>query len=338
MISIKLLKAKSNEEFQNILSKQIINLETESAKISDNFDKTGEYYKDLYEQLNYYLKEYKENPTKKTCKIILNNFYRVLWLNFNKILLLNLHQNDIESKHIKVIFYLIVNLFNPEIDINSSLEFKEDTISMLYSQCVIPELLLDNEYIFQILDKDYSQYYTKSKEKIKFNQIFINIINKYILKDKIVINYLNNEEQINKEVGNILKCCGNLPFPLLQDYLIKEKNIVSIDNTKLSLFNFYRNCFCDLGNYEAKNFIEIIRDINIHEPNENENERFIKEIIEDKSFLELINQIMTSTVMNNAYYIINKFYLLNGQINMDEEMKIIKSKKNIDLDQVELDT
>ncbi len=41
--------------------------------------------------------------------------------------------------------------------------------------------------------------------------------------------------------------------------------------------------------------------------------------------------------MNNAYYIINKFYLLNGQINMDEEMKIIKSKKNIDLDQVELD-
>ena len=115
MISIKLLKAKSNEEFQNILSKQIINLETESPKISDNFDKTEEYYKDLYEQLNYYLKEYKENPTKKSCKIIYNNFYRVLWLNFNKVLLLNLSQNDIESKHIKVIFYFIVNLFNPDI-------------------------------------------------------------------------------------------------------------------------------------------------------------------------------------------------------------------------------
>ena len=283
------------------------------------------------------MKEYKENPTKKFCKIILNNFYRVLWLNFNKVLLLNLSQKGIESNHIKVIFYFIVNLFNPDIDINTSLEFREDTIPMLYSQCLIQELLLDNEDILRLIDIDYSQYYTKSQEKIKFNQIFINIINNKILKDKKVVNYLDDNAQINVEVGHILKCCGNLPFPLLYDYLIKEKKIAVVDNTELSLFNFYRNCFCDLGNYEAKNFIEIIRNINIHEPNENENERLIKEIIEDKSFLELINQIMTSTVMNNAYYIIYKFYLLNGQINMDEEIKIIKSKKNIDLDQVELD-
>ena len=337
-LSIKLLKAKSNEEFQNILSKQIINLETESPKISDNFDKTGEYYKDLYEQLNYYLKEYKENTTKKFCKIILNNFYRVLWLNFNKVLLLNLSQKGIESSHIKVIFYFIVNLFNPDIDINSSLEFREDTIPMLYSQCLIQELLLDNEDILRLIDIDYSQYYTKSQEKIKFNQIFINLINDKILKNKNVVNYLDDNAQINEEVGHILKCCGNLPFPLLHDYLIKEKKIAVVDNTELSLFNFYRNCFCDLGNYEAKNFIEHIRNINIHEPNEEEKERLIKEIIENKSFLELLNQIMTSTVMNNAYYIINKFYLLNGKINIDEEMKIIESKKNIDLDQVELET
>ena len=47
---------------------------------------------------------------------------------------------------------------------------------------------------------------------------------------------------------------------------------------------------------------------------------------------------MKSTVMNNAFYILYKIILSNGEINIDEEIEIIKSNKKIDLDKVELDT
>ena len=115
-----------------------------------------------------------------------------MWLNFIKELLINLSQNDIEKNYIKVIFYFIVNLFYPDIDTENSLEFRDDTIPTLYSQCSFPEFLLSNQEIFHILDKDYSQYYTISEKKIKFNQIFNDIINKKILNKESVINYRNN--------------------------------------------------------------------------------------------------------------------------------------------------
>jgi hypothetical protein len=71
-------------------------------------------------------------------------------------------------------------------------------------------------------------------------------------------------------------------------------------------------------------------DINF-EPNDYYKKDEICEIINDKDFLNLINKIMTSRVMNHVYYIINKFYSKNGKIDIDEEIKIISNKENIDL-------
>ena len=334
-LTIKLLKTQTNEEFQKILSQENINLEANSPKISNNFDSTENYYKDLYDQLNYYLMEYKKNPTNKTCKIIFNDYSRVLWLNFNKRLLLNLSQKDIEKPNIKVIFYFIVNLFYPDIDTESSLEFREDTIPILYSQCFFSKLLLDNEEIYRILDKDYSQYYTNSEKKITFNQMFINIINKKILKNKNVKDFQDKNTNKSSEVNLMLKCYKYLPLPLLQHFFEDELHIVTIENSKLDLFNFYRNCFCDLGSSNKNNFIDTIRSINLIERNEDEKENLINEIIKESDFIDTLKKIMTSPVVNNAYYIINKFYLSNGSFNQEEEIEIIKNKKIINLDEEE---
>ena len=334
-LTIKLLKTQTNEEFQKILSQENINLEANSPKISNNFDSTENYYKDLYDQLNYYLMEYKKNPTSKTCKIIFNDYSRVLWLNFNKRLLLNLSQKDIEKPNIKVIFYFIVNLFYPEIDTESSLEFREDTIPILYSQCFFSKLLLDNEEIYRILDKDYSQYYTNSEKKIIFNQMFINIINKKILKNKNVKDFQDKNTNKSLEVSLMLKCYKYLPLPLLQHFFEDELHIVTIENSKLDLFNFYRNCFCDLGSSNKNNFIDTIRSMNLIERNEDEKENLINEIIKESDFIDTLKKIMTSPVVNNAYYIINKFYLSNGSFNQEEEIEIIKNKKIINLDEEE---
>ena len=66
-------------------------------------------------QLNYYLYQYKTNIN-KLCPVIRNEIPRILLLNFTKILLLNLGDDDIQKNQIKIIFYFIVNLFNPDID------------------------------------------------------------------------------------------------------------------------------------------------------------------------------------------------------------------------------
>ena len=47
---------------------------------------------------------------------------------------------------------------------------------------------------------------------------------------------------------------------------------------------------------------------------------------------------MKSTVMNNAYFIINKFYFSNGVLNQEEEMKLMKNNKIIDLNEIERET
>ena len=96
-----------------------------------------------------------------------------MWLNFCKILLLNLTQEDIEKKYIKIIFFFIASLFNYKNDYNLSLIFRKDTIPIFYSQIKIKDLLLSYHYILRTLDKEYSQYYSKAFDEI----IFINFFN-----------------------------------------------------------------------------------------------------------------------------------------------------------------
>ena len=216
----------------------------------------------------------------------------------------------------------------------------EDVIPILLSQCPISNTLMDNQYLFRILDKDYSQYYSNSDEEIKFNQKVINSTNEKLLKKIKDNNYLTKK---NIEIEHILKCNKDLPFPLLQHYL---KMIVKLDVNDLSNFNLYKNCFCDLDNIQQNFFIEKIRRMNNIEPREEETEELIKTIINDTDFINLIDQIMKSKVINNAYYLINQLSLTNGNINLNEKMEIKlnnieeeeekeENYKNINLNKIE---
>ena len=201
-------------------SKEIVNEENfkytdYSPKISDIFDNVDEYYKDLENQLEFYLLKLSQNDI--TCTIMSKNIPRIMWLNFIQILLLNLSEDDIKRNEIKIIFYFIVNLFNPDIG-NDSLEFKEDAISKLFYQCGIKDEILDHQEFYKLIDKEYAIFYPKFIKENTFKQSYFNLKNKEILKNQM-IGIIRKDQIINMEINTILKCSKYLPFPLLQDYL-----------------------------------------------------------------------------------------------------------------------
>ena len=97
-LSVEILGSKDIGEFKDKLQKVIFENGLEPPKISDIFDVTDVYYKDLYLKLKYFLFQYKTGH--KNCKIINIDFSRVLWLNFCKLLLLNLKDEDIAENDI----------------------------------------------------------------------------------------------------------------------------------------------------------------------------------------------------------------------------------------------
>ena len=252
-LSIELLGSKNIFEFKNKLQNVVFENGLEIPKINDIFDITDDYYKDLYFKLKYFLYQYKNSN--KICEIITLDCSRVLWLNFCKLLLLNLKEEDITKNNIKIIFFLIVNLFSPDTD-KGSLEFRNDAVSMLFSQCDFSSELLIYQEIYKIIDKDYSTYYPDLEKDNKFTQIFIEREN-----EKLIDN-LADKIKGNSEIENIRKLCNDLPFHLLKKYLKKlgkEKGTKTLETQ--SLFNFYRNCYNDLDDDSKTGFIKIIKDI-----------------------------------------------------------------------------
>ena len=137
---------------------------------------------------------------------------------------------------------------------------------------------------------------------------------------------------------HILDCCKYLPFPLLQHYLIKEHGLLDNINPEIFLYDFYRNCFCDLESFNSETFIETIRAINILDSKESEKKAVIEGILKDESFLKLIKEIMISNVMRNVYFLMNEFYISNGKLSQDEEKKILENKQIINLEEIEKET
>lgn len=319
-IAIKLLEAKSNYNFIKNIKDENINYKAEPPKISNNFDDTKNYYQDLYGQLIYYLNQYIDNNN-KACKIIIKAYSRVLWLNFCRLLILNLKENDIKTNEIKIIFYFIVNLFNPDADNSSSIEFNNDVVPILFSQCRIT--LLDYKEILKVIDIGYSKYYPRSNESDEFVKMYINSINEKMYKDSVVEKFTNNDEIKKYEVNNIAKYCNTLPFPLFQEYL----NCQSVNDDKLMLFFDY--CFSDLEDYDKNHFFEKIRNIKISKPVQSINITKIINIISNNSFLDIINDIMISPVMEDAYFRISNYYLTNGKININGEVKSTNEKNNL---------
>ena len=105
-LAIKILQKRSHADFVNTIKENnITNLKFDSPKIVDIFDIVDEYYKDLNNQLNYYLSQYLVKNI--SCIIISEEIQRILWLNFCKFLLLNLSEKDINKKEIKIILIIM---------------------------------------------------------------------------------------------------------------------------------------------------------------------------------------------------------------------------------------
>ena len=310
-LSVELLGSKNLGEFKGKLQKIIFEKGLEAPKINDIFDLTDDYYKDLYLKLKYFLFQYKTGQ--KICEIIAINFSRVLWLNFCKLLLLNLNEDDIAENDIKIIFFLIVNLFSPDTDKNS-LEYRDDAVSMLFSQCTISSEILNYQEIYKIIDKDYSDFYPDLTKDNKFTQIFIEEENEKLMEDSKKDKAVKN----NLEILYIKNLCRELPFHLLKDKLDdsgKEKGTKTFESK--SLYNFYRNCYNDLDDYSKKYFVGIIK--KVKSPSHQEG-KIIKEIINDERFMDMIKDIMKSDVMNDAYKNINRIYSIDGKYNYSKEM------------------
>ena len=326
-LSIKLLNEKFNYDFIECLNKEKIDFIAEPPKISNNYDNTKEYYKDLYEQLIYYLNKYKNNnKNNKICQITKKTYTRVFWLNLNRLLLLNLKENDLEKHEIKIIFYFIVNLFNPEADSSKSIEFKEETVPILLFQCPINNL--DNIDIFKIIDRNYSQFYPNSKGIDTLIKLSIDKMNQKIQQNANVKDNINNNKIKEKEINKIVKCNKYLPFSLLKQYIKDsdiDANINEIDIMS-KIFLFYGLCYYDLESNSQQDYLNKIGQIKILEDNQDDD---IKNIVNDNSFLELINKIMTSKVMQDAYVRISNWYLTNGNIVIDGEMKKIDGNENL---------
>ena len=327
ILAIKFLSEKNFDNFITKLEKENFDFYPDTSKVLDIFDETDKYYKELYNQLKYNFSQYKQK-LKLGSEIYKKNNLRVLWLNFIKLLLLNLSETDISVNNIKIIFYFIVNLFNPEID-SSALEFREDVISKLFSQNITSKEILSNELFYQIIDNDYSKYYPVSDKINNFEQTFINMRDKNlnnVLKNSI--NRLSTGQKI--EIQNIQKFITYLPFPIFQDYLSQIGiNFFESHSIPPNLYSFYKICFYDLEENEKKSFIENIR--NIEYPISIFNQDDIKNVLNDNSFITLINDIMKSPVMKDAYTRIFYYYSTNGEFELEQEVfeqKSFKIKNN----------
>ena len=315
-LSTKFLQEKDYQNFIKELQKEKFEFSDNTSKVIDIFDDTEKYYQNLYNQLKYYLSLYNNPINYEGCEIYNNNYSRVLWLNFNKLLLLNLSENDIFKENIKIIFYFIVNLFSPDID-SSSLEFRIDTIPKLFSQTITSTEILDYPEIYKIIDKEYSKYYPRSGEENNFTKTFIKMKNKKTLNMlKKAINQMPIGNKI--EIENITKHNLILPFPLLQDYLLNLKeDINNYSFSQKNLYNFYKYCFLDFEKIEQDNFIGNIN--NTDSPIELIDDDDIKEIIDDINFIDLVKNIMKSPVMKDAYNRIFYYYSTNRKFDMFEE-------------------
>ena len=320
--AIKLLEKEFNNDFISELNKIDFELESDIPKILDIFDNTEKYYEEIFKQLRFYLSQYKKFKN-KLCKITCNKTARIFWLIFCKQLILNLSEDYIKKDSIKIIFYFITNLFNPEIS-NDSLEFRQDAIPKLISESPNFSELSDNQEIYGIIDN--YKYYPDFKKRNNFTETVFNFSNRVLLNDNNVKN-LQNEQGIQKEILNVTKCNNNIPFPLLNNYLksLKVKNDTSYLESEL--YDFYKDCWPyldDMGDTQKEIFFTNLRDNN---PSKNKNyAEEILEIINDLKFLNLIKEIMTSPVMQDAYNRINYWYSTNGEFDLDKE----KIDDNID--------
>ena len=116
----------------------------------------------------------------------------------------------------------------------------------------------------------------------------------------------------------LLKFNNNLPFPLFYDYLKNLNHVSYIIYTCLTEEpnNFYKNCFSDVNTNLYEKFFDN------YEKEKLPNYRKIadlKIIFKDNTFINLINNIMKSDVMKDAYNRLYIWYSTDGEFDINKD-------------------
>ena len=301
------MKSKNINEFINLFQEQAINIDSKEPTISNKFNNTDEYYKELYSQLINLLKKHTENPS-NICYPLKNDRIKCLWLSYLEILLISLKESQLKENTIKIIFYFIVNIFNPELDANS-LEFREDAVPLFVSQSLEKQhFLFDYQEIFKLLD-DYYQYYSNYNVDSKFEEELID--NSYILlNNNYSFSSLKDKYQfMDGELKNLKTFEKKFKLSLLFDYINNFTNITFHKQNYLNsvIRTLYKKAWYYIDKESDKKEL-----LTYHPKDINENNKIINDItsiIKDSDYIELIKKIMNSTVISEAYNEINEWYI-----------------------------
>ena len=326
-LSIKLLKSKDIKELNKLFQEQIIKKDSKEPTISDNFNNTDEYYKELYSHLIHSLKEYTENPS-KICYPLKNDKIKCLWISYLEILLISLEESQLEEKTIKIIFYFIVNIFTPDLD-TDSLEFRDDAVPLFVSQSFEDQLFLfEHQEIYKLLD-EYSEYYLDSNIDSKFEEEIID--NSYSSLNKISnFSSLKKKYQfIEGELKHLKAFEKKFKLSLLFDYMsdFPHINFQKPNYANLAIKTLYKKVWYYLGDEKDKKNLLTQHPKNINENNDMEND--INSIIQNNDYIQLIKNIMNSPVIKEAYEEINEWYISKENEYLKEKNK---NEKIIDTD------
>ena len=298
--SLKILTLHSLEDIIKI-GKEINNIVYTKQKISNEFNNSEEYYKDILNNLFYNIKNIKELP---------NIFYKTqekkYWCCIIKLLDLLLDENIIHDSNIKLIFYFIITLLSDDLGFKIEKEFLSNVINIFIC-------LIFNNKMNILLYPEISFLFNNDKE---FYEIFLNSDNEEYyynkLDDIIIQNYIPNLFK-NKDISLIKEYQFKNKFlSLFGDYylsIVKDSDRVDIfynSYMKSKKDNKYLNILYILYIYYNRIMGENyqIIDLNItktNSPKINNIKNYMLQVISDENFLSLLKNIIKSNVVKESY-------------------------------------
>ena len=302
--SLIILNAKEIEDIKKITN-ELISFESTKPKVTDCFDDTNIYYEDLLNEFLYKVKNLEKIP-KINSRTEIKNY----WCSIIELLSILIQPKDLENNIVKIIFYFIVKLIDVDLDflvkkdfLSNNLYtlldviFKDKSELLLYPE--ISYLLNNNQdiYNFFLCDKNEEYFYLliendienmnlifqqddiyKNMKKFKFRNIFISMIAEYVA-----------EKYLREISGSI----------------IQYNKFKSVKNKKDSLNIFY-NVYLYYHRFYSKEYHLVDLDLKVKDFNSTDTYIYMNKILNDQKFLDLLESIMNSQVMNEAYKEINK--------------------------------
>ena len=306
--SLKILTLHSLEDIIKI-GKEINNIVYTKPKISNEFNNSEEYYKDISNNLFYNIKNIKELP---------NIFYKTqekkYWCCIIKLLELLLDENIIHDSNIKLIFYFIITLLSDDLGFKIEKEFLSNVINNFIC-------LIFNNKMKILLYPEISFLFNNDKE---FYEIFLNSENEEYyynkLDDIIIQNYIPNLFK-NKDISLIKEYQFKNKFlSLFGDYYlstVKDSDRVEIfynsyliskkDNKYLNILYILYIYYNRIMEENCQNCQTI--DLNITKsdsPKINNIKNYMLQVISDENFLTLLKNILKSNVVKESYTKINQ--------------------------------